>query len=754
MIPQELKQVNNWCVYKLIEDKDRPEKPKKIPINARTGGGAMSNNPSTWCDYETAVNAVGKYGEGLGFFFSPPYFGVDIDGVDDEIQKYKDGDSNNIISEFIHSLGSYAEYSLSGKGIHIICKGELPQGGRRKANVEMYSEGRYFIMTGNIASEYTDIVDCTESIKYLHAKYIGTPMDSQKREINMSVNLDLDEHQILDIALKSKQGQAFNTLYQGFWQGLYPSQSEADLSFANMLAFWTNRDKFKMDSIFRKSGLFRPKWDSRRGSSTYGEYILNKAIADCREVFTPGSGIDDYGVIILDKKIKRYAFDDTGNADRFVDKFKDRARYSYINKGWYFYNGRKWEFDNSGYIKGLTEEILKDMKLQRAYCKDEEEEKAYDKHLRYTRNNRGKTNMIKESEHRLSILPHEFDKVKEYFNCINGVINLRNGEIFEHHHEQYLSKVSYVEYTDKIDTPLWIEFLNQVFDNDQELIGYIQKAVGYSMSGSTKEQCVFFCYGNGRNGKSTFLDIIADIMGDYATNIQPETIMVRGQQGGANSDIARLQGARFVTTVEPNEGARINEGLLKQLTGGDIVTARHLYGKEFEFQPEFKIWMSTNHKPIIRGRDLGIWRRMHLIPFTVQIPEEKVDKNLKYKLKKELTGILKWAVDGCIKWQREGLEMPSAVKEAVKEYQSEMDVISAFLEDCTERGPGEVKASDLYKAYTTWANENNEYKMSNTRFGKELGLRFNRVKNRDGWYYQGLRLDVDYEPYQVSYYNK
>ena len=138
-------------------------------------------------------------------------------------------------------------------------------------------------------------------------------------------------------------------------------------------------------------------------------------------------------------------------------------------------------------------------------------------------------------------------------------------------------------------------------------------------------------------------------MGDYATNIQPETIMVKGQQGGANSDIARLKGARFVTTVEPNEGSRINEGLLKQLTGGDIVTARHLYGKEFEFEPEFKIWMSTNHKPIIRGRDLGIWRRMHLIPFTVQIPEDKIDKNLKYKLKKELTGILKWVVDGCIK---------------------------------------------------------------------------------------------------------
>ncbi|MBS4538194.1 hypothetical protein GOQ27_06950 [Clostridium sp. D2Q-11] len=751
MIPNELKQVDNWCVYNIVEDKDRPGKTKKIPINAKTGGYAQSNNPSTWCDYDTALKAIGTYGEGLGFFFSPPYFGVDIDDVGNAIDKYKNGDTDNIISEFIYSLGSYTEYSVSGNGIHIICKGNLPEGGRRKANVEMYQEGRYFIMTGNIASEYTEIVDCTENIKYLHAKYIGGITDKQTVRVENQVPLDIDEQKLIDIALKSKQGQAFNTLYRGFWDGLYPSQSEADLAFCNMLAFWTGRDKFKMDSIFRKSGLYRPKWDSKRGQSTYGNYMLDRAIADCREVFTPGDGVEDYGIIILDKNIKRYAYDDTGNADRFVSKFHDVARYSYIDRGWYYYNGRKWKFDNSGYIKGLTEKVIKDMKMELAYCEDEEQEKQFLKHLKYTRNNRGKTNMIKESEHRLSILPKEFDKKKDIFNVMNGVISLRDGSISEHDHSQHLSKISYVEYTDTIDAPMWTEFLNQIFDNDQELIEYIQKAIGYSISGSTKEQCVFFCYGNGRNGKSTFLDIIAAIMGDYATNIQPETIMVKNQQGSANSDIARLKGARFVTTVEPNEGARINEGLLKQLTGGDTVTARHLYGKEFEFEPEFKLWMSTNHKPIIRGRDLGIWRRMHLIPFTVQIPDEKVDKNLKYKLKKELTGILNWAVEGCMKWQREGLKMPEAVQDAVKEYKSEMDVISAFLEDCTERGPGAVKASELYKSYINWADENNEYKMSNTKFGKEISLRFNKVKKRQGIFYEGVRLHDDSKPYSINW---
>lgn len=161
-----------------------------------------------------------------------------------------------------------------------------------------------------------------------------------------------------------------------------------------------------------------------------------------------------------------------------------------------------------------------------------------------------------------------------------------------------------------MDCPQWRVFLEQIFDHDQEMIRYIQKAVGYSLTGSTQEQCMFFCVGNGRNGKSTFLDTISDILGDYACNIQPETIMVKPYNGTANSDIARLRGARFVTTVEPNEGCRLNEGLIKQLTGGDKVTARFQYGHEFEYTPEFKIWMGTNHKPIIRGRDEGIWRRI------------------------------------------------------------------------------------------------------------------------------------------------
>lgn len=738
-IPSELKKYKNWVCWQAEEMPNG--KVSKKPINAKTGGFAMSNNPDTWVDFETAAKQSKKF-SGIGFMFSDsPFFGVDIDSDDGVMDK-------ELVDEFVHLLQSYNEYSVSGKGIHIICEGELPEGGRRKGNLEMYQSGRFFTMSGKpYTDEYKEITKGTESIKFLHAKHIGSAVNNVTEKIIQP--LDLDNDKIIEIALNSKQGQAFNTLYQGLWSGLYPSQSEADQAFCNMLAFWTGADFNKMDIIFRKSGLMREKWNQRRGANTYGERTINNAIASCKETFVPGGDMDGYAITIGAPKIRKFAFDDTGNADRFVEKFKTTARFSYVDKAWYFFNGKKWEYDITGKIKTLTEIVLKDMKIQRAYCQDEDEEKAYDKHLKYTRNNRGKTNMIKESEHRLSILPSDFDRRTDAFNCLNGVLDLKTGMLHEHKYDQFLSKISPVEYTDNIDHPKWSEFLNDIFDGDQELIKYIQKAVGYSMTGSTREQCMFFCYGNGANGKSTFLEVIGAILGDYAVNIQPETIMVKNNQG-ANSDIARLKGARFITTVEPNEGARLNEGLVKQLTGGDTVTARRLYGNEFEFSPEFKLWMGTNHKPIIRGRDEGIWRRMHMIPFMVTIPDHKKDKMLKHKLKKELPGILNWAVQGCLLWQREGLGMPAKVMDAVKEYRSEMDVVSAFLTECTVKF-GEEKANNLYDAYSKWATDNNEYRMSNTKFGKEIALRFEKKRKPDGFYYIGVKLNNDHEPYRLKW---
>lgn len=750
-IPQELKALPNWICWDAVPDEKRG-KIKKVPINALTGGGAMSNNPSTWCDFDTAVRASEKH-SGIGFMFGGcPYFGVDIDGKEEELEAYQRGENGNIISEFISTLQSYAEISQSGKGIHIICKGHLPPQGRRKGNVEMYETGRFFVMTGNSCSEYAGISDCTESIKPLHEKYIGGGREPQAK-VRPAVSL-FSADDIVKAAAGAKNGGKFVALYGGDTAG-YTSSSEADMALCSILAFWTGCDASKMDVIFRSSGLMREKWDRPQSGSTYGALTIQKAIAGCSQVYSPKNS---YSASFKQGEVnaqteqtgqRLYSFDDTGNAQRFVDLFGDKVRYCYTDKRWLWYDGRKWCTDMTGAVKRLADKAVACMSAElKVYEQTDADEgtdmaKAFEKHMKSSRSNKSKNAMLNEVMHHVPILPSQLDRYKAALNTPGGVIDLKSGALAPHDPKNYFTKITAVEYSENADCPRWTAFLDDIFGGDKDLIRYVQKAVGYSLTGATSEQCAFFLYGTGRNGKSTFLDIIRDIFGDYAANIQPETIMARNSQGSAiNSDIARLKGARLVTSVEPNEGVRINEGLLKQLTGDDTVTARKLYGDEFEFKPEFKLWMATNHKPVIRGTDTGIWRRIHMIPFTVQIPEEKIDRRLKYKLAAEMTGIFRWAVEGCLLWQKEGLKMPRAVLEEVREYRREMDVISAFVEDKCTVGKGlSVQSSALYAAYLRWADSGNEYKMSNTKFGLEIAKRFEKVKGRKYNYYSGLTLD-------------
>lgn len=740
--PAELTEAARWVCWQGTPDPARPGKLKKMPINPRTGGNAQSNNPASWSDYRTACAAAHNF-SGIGYMLGDGIFGVDIDNAASEIEDYIHDIRDGVIAEFIDSLKSYTETSQSGNGIHIICRGELPPGGRRKGNVEMYSEGRFFIMTGKQFGQYDQITDCTEAIKPLHEKYIGSRSNSK---ITRPAATSLSSSEIVTKAMASKNGQAFSLLWAGQWEGLYTSQSEADLALCNMLAFWCGRDITQMDELFRASGLMRDKWDRHK---TYRDNTLKKAADNCQNVYQQDDG---YRIIIkdweeqqpqeCDQPPKCYSYDDMGNAERYQDMFGEITKYNQTNKGWMYYNGKCWLPDVGGATaEALADTMVQDMRREFTQCETQEEEEAFRKHLKYCRSNKGKKALLQEVRHRISVYPENFDKNINLINTQSGVLDLTNGNLADHSHEQFLSKITSVEYSDHVDCPRWMQFLNEIFAGDEGLIGYIQMAVGYSLTGSTKEQCLFFCVGNGRNGKSTFLEVIAEIMGSYAANIQPDTIMIKQQSNSANSDIARLKGVRLVTTAEPNEGCRLDEGLIKQLTGGDRITARYLYGENFEFVPQFKLWMATNYKPIIRGRDDGIWRRMHIIPFDVQIPEGKVDKDLPAKLRQEYVGILNWAVEGCALWQQSGLKMPGCVKDAVKEYQTEMDIVTRFLNENTVTGPGkEIKASDLYNAYRNWARENKEFEMSNTRFGREMKGKFNKIKKSAGLFYVGVSL--------------
>lgn len=747
-IPTELKEMNRWVLWK-IGTTDKGKK-TKMPINAKTGSYAKSNDNTTWCDFNTAKRNCDVFNcDGLGFMLGNGVFGVDLDFHDttDErtFEKHKE--------EFITTLQSYTEYSQSGKGIHIICKGVLPIGNRRKGDIEMYDNARFFALTGDVVdgTEDFEMCDRTSEIATLHEKYLQekTAQYTFRNEYNNNYGIKLlSDREVLDKAMQSKNGNLFNLLYNGSWEGVYPSQSEADASLCMMLAFWSNKDKAQMDRIFRRSNLYRKKWDERRGQKTYGEYVLDNAIAKCTDTFVAHEYDNSVEFNVSSGKTelkKEYALDDTGNAERFVDTFGSVLKYNIDLKSWVIFDGKTWVRDYKQQVKKYADSLIERMKEECLKEEDKDLQREKARNIKHISSTNGKDAMLKEAIHLLEVATknYDYDKQDYLINCRNGIVDLRNGTLFEHDKELMLSKNTNVE-VDLNGTPTqFIKFLNDIFCGDIELVNFMQKAIGYSLTGYTREQCLFQHIGNGSNGKSVLFNVIYEMMGSYALNIQVESILQKGANGGgnANPDIARLNGVRFVRTTEPSDGQRFNEGLIKQLTGADVITARNLYADFFDFIPKFKLWIACNHRINVRGTDKGIWRRMKVVEYKRTFEGSEIDYNLEEKLKLELPQILGWAVKGAVKWYNEGLGNNAAVEIATQEYRNAMDLVGQFLSECAiVDNNGKEKSSDIYNEFKIWAKNGNEWIMSQQKFGLEMSKRFDKKCIAGSNYYYGIAL--------------
>lgn len=769
-IPQELRNLKQWGLFELKWVEAR-KKNTKIPINPYDGSAGKSNDPNTWSDFDTAMRALNdvERADGLAFYFANGYVGLDIDHIDSNLEDWRAGDNdpNNLVNKFQDLTdNTYMEVSQSGTGIHAIFKGKIPGKRRRKGNYEMYQTGRFFALTGNnIIPDPTIKSMSDDEMKTLYEFLFGKDNIVQLHSESDNITpVDLSVAEIIKRAENSaKTGTRFTMFMKGGWEQFYASHSEADMAFANDLAFWTGRDFHKMDTIFRNSSLMREKFDEKHGAVTYGTSLLNKAINETQNIYNPESDSQDsessYTFSFNEDKTKKImprSWDDQGRGLRMRDQFATVLKFNAVDKKWFFFNGSYWQEDIGNQRVELAAErvanSIKKEKPELSFSTKTDEDKAMNEWYRFQKDSRShmaKMHMIDEFKKYVIVKHGEFDKEDMLLNTESGYVDLSSGELHDHDIDKKFSHQTVAEYSDNVDAPLWEKFLNQIFNNDEELIHYVQKAIGYSFTGSVDEQCLFILNGRGRNGKSVFSNVVSDVAGNYAKQMNVQTIVAKkNQSGSANSDIARLEGARIVTSSELNEGDRFDESLVKQLTGGDKILARFLYGSEFEYKPKFKIWMATNHLPIIRGTDDGIWRRIKIIPFNIQIPKEKVDKKLEYKLKAEYTGILNWIVQGAIMWQQEGLEDPEAVTKVIETYRAEMDPLDAFLEECCTTGQNySIKAREMYDAYHEWAKESEEYKMSMTKFGREMRKKLLRVKRRDGWYYVGLKLkepDSDY----------
>ena len=790
-IPQALKDMKRWVLYRC---EDRDGKMTKVPINAISGNYARSNDSITWSSFKIALYGCIKYNaEGLGFMMGEGIVGIDLDLHDESDREAFETASK----DFINTLDTYSEYSRSRKGIHILCKGVLPEGRRRKGVVEMYSSGRFFAMTGYTIKN-SPINECTEGLKTLWEKYVDDSKDFPQQTYNNQetytpgrynfLNYDpdyktekkLNDKEILDKAFASKNGMEFASLYRGDLTSNGNDHSAADMAFCMMLAFWCNKDKQQMDRIFRSSGLMRPKWDQMRGHDTYGNITLENACRRSINGFvnlinneypkTTSTNYTNFSVIPPKKEIqesnafmnidengepiyrikkifKKYSYDDTGNALRFYDYFGELFKYNKTDKIFMYWTGKTWIKDvkeihrkyATKLIDILYEEIKELVEEKEELKKQGEIDKADDledvieaarKNAKRLANKAGKDAMISEfqSVKDVAVISEEFDKYEDLLNTDSGIVDLRTGKIQDFDSKYMLSKNTNTKVSFEEPT-VWIKFLHDIFQRadkkeEEEIIECIQQCVGYSLSGSIDQQCFFICYGNGSNGKSTFSGQVAQILGEYAT-ATPVTTLLQPPNGNNSSllfSLAKLKGARYVETGETNEGDSFAEGTIKSLTGDSKISAAYKFGNEFEFTPTFKIWMSTNNKPFIKGSDYGIWRRIFLFPFLRTFTEKEKDVTLPGKLKAESSKILGWAIQGYLKLRARGkLFVPECIEQEKREYKDQMDNIARFLNrSCSYLTGSKVSCRTLYQSYSNWVKETGTWKLGERKFEEKL----------------------------------
>jgi putative DNA primase/helicase len=780
-IPVRIKDQPQWVNW---QARDRIDKRSgdiigldKIPIDPKTNPSrpAQINNSASWGAFRQCIDALphllnqwrqsdpqGYRGGGIGYVFTleDGLAGIDLDKVREP--------STGLIAPWarhvIRYLNSYTEISPTGTGVKIFCQASLPGGGVNKHYIELYDQGRFFTVTGWHLDETPATIEARP--EEVHALYCV--------------------HAILDTAL-TRYGARFELLFAGEWEQAcnqndipFPSQSEADQSFCNLAANVGASDE-QIDTLMRMSGLYRDKWDTRHfgDGRTYGQATLANSL---------GSRDDGARLYIqktaptrqLLRSDQDLPWSDQTNAEMLVRLYGKDMRYCHPWKKWMTWNSICWEVDQTGAAMRHAKETIKRLAQEAATRIEhlhtlsvEEQEKTLQlvKHVKSSLFARRLQDLLilAASEAGIPILPADLDQHPMLLPCLNGTVDLTTGLCRPHQRGDLLTKHIPVVYDPAATCPQWEAFLWQIMggsvpseglsessealeelqqanERAHRLTKFLQRVVGYALTGDVTEQALFILWGSGSNGKSTFLNTLMAMLGAYAIKAVPDLLMVK-KNDTHPTERADLFGCRLVAAIETEKGRSLSEVLVKEMTGGDPIRARRMREDFWEFFPTHKVLLATNHKPVIRGTDHAIWRRIRLIPFTITIPDEKQDKGLMEKLSKEFPGILAWAIEGCLEWQREGLGLPDEVEAATEDYRSEMDVLGDFLETYCHQGPNyRIKVGELWKAYQRWCDETGESPGTQKQLGQQLqerGFVGDRGTNGTRW-----RLGLALRPHE------
>lgn len=738
-LPSELRQNGRFCSWQYESVKGRLT---KMPYRL-DGHRARSTVREDFCDFDTMIAHIGKLNQGkrtvgLGLGIFDGFCAVDIDHC------VEGGKLSEMAVDIINTMDSYTEYSPSGEGIRIIFKAafDYDKGryyiNKREIGLEIYVSGctnKYVTLTGNTIRR-VGVNERTAELKALLEYYMKKPEAEYKLPDSFEPHSYLTDEQVLEKAMNAKNGKKFKDL----WGGEYSkSQSEADLALCSMLAFWCGGDTDQIDRLFRESALYREKWERY----DYSERTMNMAVNGCREFYEPpkpATAYEDFSDFIAytlkelqPESNPRFPWTDIGGGRLFADCYKAIARYVPERKCWYCYDGGIWRQDVGNlrtmeYVKELADALMN----YALTIEDERRRTAYITYCNRWQKRNNRETFLKDAQGVYPISASDFDRDPYIFNCKNGTLHLDTMTFTGHNPDDRLTKISEVEYDPKAVCERFSYFIGEIMDGDEDKARFLQKALGYGLSGDTRHECLFILYGaTTRNGKGTLCESVLGVMGDYGCTSRPETISMKQavSSSSPSEDIARLAGVRFVNISEPGKGLNLDAAKLKTMTGNDTLNARFLHENSFDFKPQFKLYINTNYLPVVNDMTIFKSGRIITIPFERHFDEDEQDRTLKAEFARpeNRSAILNWLIEGFRMQQEEGLGMPDEVRKATENYEADSDKIRCFADDCLEKIDGaEERTADVYRAFQLWCRDNG-YHPEGMRAFKQLLLSFAQV---------------------------
>lgn len=730
-ILQSMKRYSNWVCHK-----------NKIPIDPKTGNTAKSNDSGTWGTYQQAklLMEQDKSISGLGFMFShSPYVGIDIDHC------IVDGKMSKLALNIVYEFQSYTEYSPSGTGIHIICKGKLPGAGRKNSNLglEMYDSGRYFTVTENVLKGYNIIGERQQEIDTIYQKYFSI----KKNEIPkpQQATICLDDGNIINMASKSQNGRKFLDLYVGNWQGYYKSQSEADLSFCNMLAFWTACDFDQMDRIFRASGLMREKWDKKHGINTYGDMTITKAIDCCDTIYQPPEVRDFKNIEVKQQEQEQQQpqlapVQQEPKADHSLDRFHkfnakgnitgvfDAEIMEYIIQTEnivvvgdcaYLYQNGVYNIDRKGsHIKNIIQNLI-----YKEYQNSRTINRIYDLIMIQPCLRKSYTNMNQYPDY--------------YINFQNGMLNVQTMEMLPHSPKYFSMNQIPHEYkeltkSDLEKFPYSQYFLKTSFHLSD--VTTIFQYMGICLTNTILYQVFLLLLGEGANGKSIMIDILNAVIGEQNTsNLSMDKLAERFFS-------SQLLFKLCNTCADISKISIDDDAELKKIIGGDIIQAEFKGKDSFSFRPYAKMLFSANRFPYVDDRSEGFKRRLRVIEMNKKPP--KKDVHLKQKIMAELDFWVFTAVQGLreVLNNHDIFESDNSKKMREDIYKNG-DSVYSFIKDClVEREGGSIRRAEMFQEYEKYCNYYERIRVKKRTFFEEMtakGFIAKRINN-EGYVYKNV----------------